>query len=57
MKSKLLLSLLLATVAGAASADTFVVSSEKGTTSDEPGGKMREPWTWEQTAWSKSATI
>ncbi len=35
MKSKLLLSLLLATVAGAASADTFVVSSEKGTTSDK----------------------
>jgi len=36
MKSKLLLSLLLATVASTASADTFVVSSEKGTTSDEP---------------------
>jgi hypothetical protein len=36
MKSKLLLSLILATVAGAASADTFIVPSEKGTTSDEP---------------------
>lgn len=36
MKSKLLLSLLLATVAGAASADTYVVSSDKGTSSDEP---------------------
>lgn len=36
MKSKLLLSLIFATVAGAASADTFIVSSEKGTTSDEP---------------------
>jgi len=36
MKSKLLLSLLLATVAGAASADTYVVSTDKGTTSDEP---------------------
>lgn len=35
MKSKLLLSLLLATVAGAASADAFIVPSEKGTTSDE----------------------
>lgn len=36
MKSKLLLSFLLATIAGAASADTFIVPSEKGMTSDEP---------------------
>jgi hypothetical protein len=36
MKSKLLLSLLLVTIAGAAGADTFIVPSEKGTTSDEP---------------------
>lgn len=36
MKSKLLLSILLAAVTGAAIADTFIVSSDKGTTSDEP---------------------
>lgn len=36
VKSKLLLSVLLAAIASAATADTFIVSSDKGTTSDEP---------------------
>jgi hypothetical protein len=36
MKKNLLMSILLAAVATTAIADTFVISSEKGTSSDEP---------------------